>query len=134
MEPCSQDSRIGKIEKAVERIETTVNELRTDYSQVKAKVNEALEKVRGHDDALNGLGKEGGVIVRVSDLVEGFEEIKMMLKGKGEDPGMAGTLKSIKEALDKREDTEKWLFRLIGAYIFLELVKATLPIIVSQGN
>ena len=129
MEPCSQKDRISKIENAVERIEATVMELRTDFSQVKEKVNEALEKVWEHEDALNGRGKEVGLIARVSELVTTLEEMRIMLKGKGDDPGMVGTLRQIKAAMDKREDTEKWLFRLIGAYIVLELVKAILPMI-----
>ena len=80
---------------------------------------------------LNGRGKEVGLIARVAELVDTLEEMRTMLKGKGEDPGMVGTLRQIKEALDKREDTEKWLFRLIGAYMALEIVKAVLPMVAN---
>lgn len=68
------------------------------------------------------------ILASISQLVS-LAADTLRIRLRWADLGMAGTLKHIKEALDKREDTEKWLFRLIGAYIILELAKAILPVI-----
>ena len=68
------------------------------------------------------------ILASISQLVS-LAADTLRIRLRWADLGMAGTLRQIKETLDKREDTEKWLFRLIGAYILLELAKAILQMI-----
>jgi hypothetical protein len=80
---------------------------------------------------LKGKGRDVGLVARVSNMDGTLEELRTILKGKCDDPGMVGAIKSIKDSLAKREDTEKWAFRLIGAYMIVEILEKVLPAVLK---
>jgi hypothetical protein len=125
------EESITRLEAALERVEGAVTELRQDFFIFKERVETALMKVTEHDELLKGKGRDVGLVARVSNMDGTLEELRTILKGKCDDPGMVGAIKSIKDSLAKREDTEKWAFRLIGAYMIVEILEKVLPAVLK---
>ena len=122
MEPCTQEGRITRIEASVNVITEKVNQVATDVSVIREKVEGVTEKVEEHDRALYGSNGSSGVVAKVVQSVETLDDLKVALKGRGEDPGLISDIKNLMGFMLEQKDERKWLLRAVVGVILAQLI------------
>ena len=120
--PCQQAERIERIENAVDRMTGQVSTLVTDFSVLKQRVETALDRVDDHEDMLKGVNGDVGVVAKVANLVEVFDELHETLRGKGKEPGLIAAIDTLTKKIAEWDDTKKWIGRLIVGWFITSLL------------
>ncbi len=120
---CYQEERINRMERAVERIEEQVHQLVMEFSSLKGKMEQALQRQNDHQEVLYGMKGTTGLLGWKEKAAETLEELKLALKGYGDEPGLIAEIRALAKKIDEWDDTKKWLIRLVGALIVTEVLK-----------
>lgn len=107
-------SRLTRVEQAVQRIENQVSQLLRDFAEFKARVECMIED---HQSILYGAKDRTGLVHQSEHL----EELERALKGYGREPGLIADIKNLLDKMNKYEDANKWLTRVILGAILAEL-------------
>ncbi len=122
MEPCMQEGRITRIEASVNVITEKVNQVAGDVSVIREKVEGVTRTVEEHDHALYGNNGGVGVVAKVMQSVEVLDDLKVALKGKGEDPGLISDIRNLMGNMADQKDERKWLMRAVVGVIIAQLI------------
>lgn len=122
MEPCIQEQRITRIEASVGAITKKVSQVSSDVSAIHDKMEAVTKTVEEHDRALYGSNGGVGVVAKVVQSVETLEDLKIALKGKGEDPGLIADIKNLMGFMADQKDERKWLARGVAMLVIAQLV------------
>jgi len=128
MEPCQQEGRITRIEASVKVITEKVNRVAEDVSVIRANTEAMATKVEEHDRALYGNNGNIGVVAKVVSSVEALEDLKMALRGKGEDPGLIADIRTLMNWMGDWKDERKWINRLLIGLVVAEVFRIIIEI------
>lgn len=112
------ESRVAKLEQAIERIEIQVIQIANDVSGLKVRMEEMLCKVEDHQDVLYGEKGKHGLISQV----EIIDELRLALKGYGREPGLIADIQTLNKKIIEWDDGRKWLMRLVIGAIIGEII------------
>ena len=128
MEPCQQENRITRIENAVGEIGEKVNNIAADVSVIREKIDGVTRTVEEHDRALYGNNGGVGVVAKVVQSVETLEDLKIALKGKGEEPGLISDIRTLMDWMGEWKDGRKWINRLLVGLAVAEVFRIILEV------
>ncbi len=128
MEPCQQEQRITRIEASVDVISEKVNLVANDISVIRDKVEAVTKTVDEHDRALYGSNGSVGVVAKVVQSVETLEDLKVALRGKGEEPGLISDIRTLMNWMGEWKDGRKWLNRLLAGLAVAEVFRIILEV------
>ena len=86
------------------------------------------DKVEEHDRALYGNNGNVGVVAKVVSSVETLEDLKMALRGKGEEPGLIADIRTLMNWMGDWKDERKWINRLLIGLAIAEVFRIILEI------
>ncbi len=127
---CIQEERIQKVEEAVEQIASQVSLTYTKISGIETKLEKALVRLSEHHSILYGERGSSGLLAWKERAAETVDELKLALKGYGDEPGLIAEIKNLSKKISEWDDTKKWITRLVIGYI----VTVILGLIVMAGK
>ncbi len=89
---------------------------------IKDRVETITSTIEEHDRALYGNNGNVGVVAKVVSSVETLEDLKMALRGKGEDPGLIADIRTLMNWMGDWKDERKWLARVIIGVVITQLI------------
>ena len=128
MQPCTQEHRITRIEASVDVISEKVNQVANDVSVIRDKVEAVTKTVDEHDRALYGSNGSVGVVAKVVQSVETLEDLKIALRGKGEEPGLISDIRTLMDWMGEWKDGRKWINRLLAGLAVAEVFRIVLEV------
>lgn len=115
---CTQEERIKSIENATDEILHNQGEQNTRFALLSQQLEAYMLKVEEHDRALKGSNGAPGIIASIANMQETYQDVSEALRGKGERSGLIALVQELNRRLTSKEDSDKWLNRLVlGALI-----------------
>ena len=128
MEPCTQEQRITRIENTVGEIGEKVNTIAADVTVIRASTVAMTAKVEEHDQALYGNNGNVGIVAKVVSSMETLEDLKVALRGKGEEPGLISDIRTLMDWMGEWKDGRKWINRLLVGLAVAEVFRIILEL------
>ena len=110
-----QDTRLNRVELAVQRVEGQVTQLVKDFGEFKARIECIVED---HRTALYGDKGKPGLVGQSGTL----EELRVALKGYGKEPGLIAEIHTLVKKMEDWDDGRKWLTRLVLGMLITDIV------------
>lgn len=109
------DSRLSRVELAVQRVEDQVTQLVKEFGDFKERMETLMED---HQTALYGDKGKPGLVGQAGTL----EELRVALKGYGKEPGLIAEIQELTKKMEEEDDGKKWLTRLVLGAIVTDIV------------
>lgn len=110
---CTQENRLVRIEKMLQEASACSGSISTRTQVIESRVDKVEDAIDEHEKAIRGYNGTPGLVGRLTADEAILGELQLALKGRGEDPGMIGTVKQIKITMDKWEDSQKITLSLV---------------------
>lgn len=94
----------------------------TNLNTIKDQMQEYFEKTDDHENLLHGKDNQVGVVAQVAWNTVGLAELVSALKGEKDKPGLISVISGLVDKLNKRDDTDKWLYRLMAGAVILAAI------------
>ncbi len=99
-----------------------MNQVANDVSVIRNKIEVVTNTVEEHDRALYGNNGNVGVVAKVVQSVETLEDLKVALRGKGEEPGLISDIRTLMNWMGEWKDGRKWLLRAVMGAVIVQLI------------
>jgi len=109
------DARMTRVELAVQRVEDQLVQLARDFNEFKDRIEGMIED---HQTALYGDKGKPGLVGQTGAL----EELRIALKGYGREPGLIAEIKGLMDRMSERDDSRKWITRLVIGAIITDVI------------